>query len=191
MKENFDISLPKTLIFEGGFSNHPADRGGPTNLGITLKTLCDFDAQYDGLDLDEDGDVDIDDLRMLDIESAAVIYKKYYWDKMRCDELPSGVDFLTFDFAVNSGQRNSTRILQKAINRLSKKDIVVGVDGILGNNTLQWANNVNPSLLVDAMLKERAIFYDKLIAQNPSQSVFRKGWFNRLESTSQEVQEFM
>ncbi len=190
MVENFELALEKVLKYEGGFSNHKADRGGATNLGITLATLCDFDAQYDYGDLDGDGDVDIDDIRLLDTpEEAAPIYKAYYWDKMKLDDFPAGVDFLMFDFGVNSGPKNATRILQRAINRYAKNGIEV--DGALGPNTLQRVYGLDSGLLVEAMLKERDIFYRKLVAQNPSQEVFLRGWMNRLSSASQEVQEFM
>ena len=100
-------------------------------------------------------------------------------------------DALPIYFGVNSGPKNATRIVQRAINRLSKKDIVVEVDGALGPETLRRVMAVDPALLVESMLKERAVFYGKLVAQNPSQEVFLKGWMNRLHNVTEEVQEFM
>ena len=189
MEENFDLALEKVLKYEGGFSNHPKDRGGSTNLGITLNTLKDFYAEYDYGDFSEDGQIDLDDLRMLTPELASPIYRKAYWAKMKLDTFPPGVDFLMFDFGVNSGPRNAIRILQKAINRYTKNPI--DTDGALGPQTIERLNGIDPSLIVEAMLKERNIFYNKLIVQNPSQEVFRNGWFNRLDNVSEEVQEFM
>ncbi len=190
MKENFLPSLTKVLQYEGGYTNHPLDKGGPTNLGITLSTLKQFYDEYDYGDLDGDGDVDINDIKMLNtLELAAPIYKKYYWDKMKLDLFPSGPDFLMFDFGVNSGPRNAIKILQRSLNRYTNN--AIDVDGVLGPQTMNKINNTNPKILVDSMLKERNIFYNKLISLNPSQEVFRKGWFNRLDRVSKEVQEFM
>ncbi len=190
MEENFLSSLRRVLRYEGGYSNHPLDKGGPTNLGITLRTLQNFYEDYEYGDLDGDGDVDVNDIRLLDtLEEAAPVYKRYFWDKMRLDSFPGGPDFLMFDFGVNSGPKNATRILQRAINRCV--DDPVDVDGVLGPMTLERVNGVDSTLLVSAMLKERGIFYNKLINQNPSQEVFRNGWFNRLERVSEEVQGFM
>ncbi len=123
------------------------------------------------------------------LELAAPIYKKYYWDKMKLDLFPSGPDFLMFDFGVNSGPRNAIKILQRSLNRYTNN--AIDVDGVLGPQTMNKINNTNPKILVDSMLKERNIFYNKLISLNPSQEVFRKGWFNRLDRVSKEVQEFM
>lgn len=191
MKENFEHALENVLKFEGGYSNHPLDKGGPTNKGITLKTLQEYYEDYDYGDFDFDGDVDINDIIALDTASeVAPIYKTYYWDKMKLDLMPSGIDFLMFDFGVNSGPKNAVRILQRAINRTLIDDPLT-VDGVLGNQTFDCLMSIPVRILVSDLLEERENFYNKLIAQNPSQSVFRNGWFNRLKMVSEEVQEFI
>ena len=191
MKENFEKSLEKILKYEGGFSNHPLDKGGATNQGITLATLQEFFADYDYGDLDGDGDVDVDDVMLLDTpEEAAPIYKKYYWDRMKLDTILSGVDFLMFDFGVNSGPKNAVKILQRALNR---EGFNLTVDGVLGSATVgyvQGRDNYETQGLIDNMLLERRNFYNRLVAINPSQSVFLKGWLNRLKRVSEEVKEF-
>jgi lysozyme family protein len=189
MKENFDLSLEKVLQYEGGFSNHPKDRGGPTNQGITLSTMRDFYSEYDYGDLDGDGDIDIDDVLLLDTpEEAAPIYKKYYWDKMMLDDCPAGIDFLLFDFGVNSGPRNAVKILQKALNR---QGAMVDIDGVLGMVTFGAVAMADMEQLIPDMLKERDIFYRKIVASNPEQEVFLKGWMNRLADVRLSVQEFV
>lgn len=190
MQENFLPSLEKVLKYEGGFTNHPNDKGGPTNLGITLNTLGSFYDNYDYGDFDGDGQITIDDIRQLDtLEEAAPIYKTYYWDKLNLDIFPGHLDFVMFDFAVNSGPKNAVKLLQRAINRYVQNDI--NVDGSLGPITLDYVERIHPTLLLDGLFKEREIFYVKIIATNPSQEVFRRGWFNRLNALKEDVGEFI
>lgn len=189
MKENFDKALEKVLRYEGGFSNHLKDSGGATNQGITLATLKDFYVEYDYGDLDGDGDVDVNDILLLDTpEEVAPIYKKYYWDKMKLDHMLSGVDFLLFDFGVNSGPRNAIKILQKALNRQGTK---LAIDGSLGPVTYEKAIEAHQEQLILDMLIERNIFYRKIVAQRLDQSVFFRGWMNRLANVTKDVKEFL
>lgn len=196
MKENFELALEKVLRHEGGFSNHPLDKGGPTNLGITLATLQEFFADYDYGDLDGDGDVDIQDVILLDtLEEAAPIYKRYYWDRMKLDTFPAGIDYLMFDFGVNSGPKNAAKILQRALNKQGAR---LDVDGVLGKGTLSYVYGDSVGMtqeevqqLIANMLQERGGFYVRLVTANPSQKVFLKGWLNRLTRVADEVQEFV
>jgi len=161
MKENFEHALENILKFEGGYSNHPLDKGGPTNEGITLATLQDYYEDYDYGDFDDDGAITVNDIKALDTpEEAAPIYKTYYWDKMMLDLMPGGVDFLMFDFGVNSGPKNATRILQRAINRTNISNPIT-VDGILGNHTFDCMMSIPVRILVSDMIAERDAFYNK------------------------------
>ncbi|MDJ1157564.1 glycosyl hydrolase 108 family protein [Chelatococcus sp. SYSU_G07232] len=92
MRDNFPTSLRFTLGFEGGFVHHPADPGGATNKGITLATLR---RHRPG--------ASVADLKALPDALVAQIYRADYWDAVRGDDLPAGVDLATFDYAVNSG----------------------------------------------------------------------------------------
>lgn len=187
MEKNFTLSLQKILKYEGGFTNHPLDKGGPTNLGITLDTLKKYYIEYDYGDLDGDDDIDIDDIRILNTqEKVAPIYKKYYWDKMRLDEFPSKIDFLMFDFGVNSGPKNAIKILQKGLSKQYK----IEIDGKLGPMTMACVINASIDKLIFDMIYFREDFYRKIVSSNPSQSVFLKGWLNRLSMVSEEVKEF-
>ena len=189
MKENFDKSLINILKYEGKFSNYKADKGGPTNQGITLKTLQQYYGETGWGDFDADGDVDIDDIIALDTpEEAAPIYKAWFWDVLDLDNYLSGIDFLMFDFAVNSGPRNAKIILQKSLNKLG---CGLEVDGILGRKTIRSLQQVDRELLIKMMLNERDIFYRKIVANDHTQEIFLKGWLNRIANLAVDVRAFM
>ncbi len=191
MKQNFDQSLKLTLApsIEGTkFSNIPEDRGGPTRCGITLKTLCNYYADFDYGDFDQDGDIDIDDINLLDtIEKAAPIYRKWFWDAVHGDELPAGVDYVIFDSAANHGPKNAGIFLQRAVNRLR---LILKVDGWIGPVTIQNTLGRDSQNLIADILKERDIFYRKIVARDPSQEVFFRGWMNRMAQVAVNVRTF-
>lgn len=98
MLENFQRADTLVLATEGGYVDDPHDPGGATNLGVTIGT-----AKQLGLDIDHDGDVDKVDIKLLKPADAAKVYKHFYWDTIGGDQLPAGLDYAAFDFAVNSG----------------------------------------------------------------------------------------
>jgi lysozyme family protein len=162
MEANFFKSLDMVLKHEGGFVNHPEDPGGATNKGITQKTYAEF--------LERPLE-DVDELKEISDEHVRLIYKKGYWDKVKADELPSGVDFCTFDWAVNSGPARSARYLQK----------IVGAeqDGAIGPMTLSKVSAFSPQQIINTMSKEREEFYKNL----KTFEFFGKGWLRRNEET--------
>ena len=86
MKENFQDALQITLRWEGGLVDHPADPGGLTKWGVSLRFLRAI-----GVDLNGDGTVDGRDIRSLTHEQRDAIYRDHFWDRCRCDELPIGI----------------------------------------------------------------------------------------------------
>ena len=106
MEANFFKSLEIVLKHEGGFVDHPEDPGGATNKGITHKTYSDFL----GRPLE-----DVSELKNIPDEHVQKIYKDGYWDRVKADQLSSGVDFCIFDWAVNSGPGRAAKALQKAV----------------------------------------------------------------------------
>lgn len=187
MRDNFEKSLRFVLMSEGGFSNHPNDPGKETNQGITLKTLIDYHQHFDYGDLDNDGGVDIDDVRLLDTpEEAAPIYRRYFWDKVWADALPNGVDYFVFDSAVNHGPANAGRFLQRGCNRLGCGLVV---DGSIGPKTVKAALAIPSGALISEMSKERDIFYRKIVANDHSQEQFFRGWMNRLARVTEVARE--
>ena len=93
MKDNFDDCLKMLLKHEGGYVNHPKDPGGETNLGVTRKVWEEWIGKPAGPDA----------MKKLTVNDVAPLYRKMYWDKVRGDDLPGGVDWAVFDWAVNSG----------------------------------------------------------------------------------------
>lgn len=98
-------SIRRLLESEGGYVNHPSDPGGPTNFGITLGD----DRKY------VKADASAADIRAMDVDEAKASYRAKYWGAMRGDELPAGVDYCVFDYAVNSGTGRAPTVLQRVL----------------------------------------------------------------------------
>jgi len=162
LKANFETSLRHVLRFEGGYVDHPADPGGATNLGITRATL----ARHRG------GSVSKAEVRALDHDTARSIYRKLYWDALRCDEMPAGLDLALFDCGVNQGTGRAARLLQTALK--------VGVDGIIGPVTMRAVNAADPSRLLSEFMALRMRAYGRL---SRLFRTFGLGWSRRLMAT--------
>lgn len=162
MKENFEFSLKKVLKLEGGFVNDSRDPGGMTNLGVT-KAVWD---KYVGYTSSES------EMRALSPEVVAPLYKAQYWGTIG-DELPKGVDYLYFDFAVNAGPSRAAKTLQAALG--------VVQDGVIGPNTLKAIKEADPVKLVDKFTAAKEAFYRSL----KTFPTFGKGWLRRVEESAQ------
>lgn len=160
MRANFDKALAAVLIHEGGYVNHPRDPGGATNRGVTQ-------AVYD----DWCGDKGLPRRSVKDITPAEVmaIYKRSYWDAVKGDDLPAGVDYAVFDFAVNSGVGRAARFLQRAVGAAE--------DGKIGPATLNAAKAMACDCLVDGVCNARLTFLKGLSIFD----TFGKGWARRVE----------
>jgi lysozyme family protein len=158
MKENFDEALKAILKHEGGFVNHPKDPGGMTNLGVTKKVW----EEWVGKPVGEK------EMRALTPELVGKMYKKQYWDAVKADDLPDGLDYLMFDFAVNAGPGRAIKIMQKVIGATP--------DGAIGPKTMQALKNSNQSELVAKFSAEKEAFYRSL----PTFGSFGKGWLRRV-----------
>jgi lysozyme family protein len=162
MEVNFFKSLEMVLKHEGGFVDHPEDPGGATNKGITHKTYSDFL----GRPLE-----DVDELKNIPDEHVQLIYKQGYWDKVKGDNLPSGVDFAIFDWAVNSGPGRAAKALQKAVGATA--------DGAIGPMTLEAVKEYSAEDIIRSVADEREAFYKSLRTFN----TFGKGWLRRNKET--------
>lgn len=158
MKANFDRALAALLAHEGGFVDHPADPGGMTNLGVTKKTW----EAWVGHPVDEKA------MRALTPADVAPMYKRKYWDAVRGDELPDGVDYIVFDTAVNSGPGRAIKFLQGCVG--------VDMDGALGPKTLAAVRAAPKKVLLDDYAKRRLSFLQDL----PTWATFGKGWARRV-----------
>jgi lysozyme family protein len=165
-------ALDFTLGNEGGYSNHPADPGGATNFGIIQRNLDQWNGAHPELAFPSD-------VKNLTQAQAEAIYRVDYW---RWDDLADPtVAIKLFDIGVNCGTGTSIKLLQKAVNVLANPPIAV--DGQLGPATLATANAQPPDQLLQAICKVQADYYQAIVARNPSQSVFLKGWLNRAART--------
>ena len=161
MKDNFDLCLKMLLKHEGGFVDHPKDPGGMTNLGVTKAVYEDVMGR----------EVTEQEMRALTEEDVKPVYKKLYWDRCWADELPSGVDWAVFDWAVNSGPSRAAKALQRAVN--SKPD------GAIGPKTLEAVEAADPRDIIEQLAEERELFYRALSTFD----TFGKGWLRRNDET--------
>lgn len=140
--------------------NHLKDPGGATNLGITRATLQAWRGKP----------VTKADVRALTREEAAAIYRANYWNKVKGDDLPAGLDLVAFDAAVNSGTCRAAKWLQSAVG--------AAPDGLIGPKTIELAKKPNSALAARRALQARKNFLLSL----PTWSTFGKGWSARLNS---------
>ncbi len=163
MLSNWPASLALVLKSEGGFSNHNADPGGMTNLGVTKKAW----EAYVGHPVDEA------EMRALTPEIVAPFYKARYWDACKCDQLPLGIDYAVFDFAVNAGVSRASKTMQSALG--------TAADGIVGPATIGVAVNADPDEFLEKFSAAKEHFYRGL----QTFDVFGKGWLRRVSEVKQ------
>lgn len=151
---NFFKYIDELREHEGGFVNHPKDPGGATNKGITLATW-----QRYGTDNDGDGDIDVEDLKLLTDQQASSIYKTRYWDTIWGDRIHSqSVAEIMFDHAVNAGPGRAVKMMQEILNRAFGYSLAV--DGAMGNRTLSAINSVSGNKLYNEYIDLRIDYYN-------------------------------
>lgn len=175
-EERFRAAVEVVLGHEGGFVDHPADPGGATNWGISLRFLRS--QGYDVGDVDCDGDIDAEDVRKLTREQAIEFYRKYWWDQYRYERInDQTIAIKVFDLAVNMGSGNAHKVLQRALHTVGMR--YVEVDGVIGPQTIGAVNQANPAALLAAIRLEAAAFYRERVASNRKLAPFERGWLNR------------
>ncbi len=172
MRENFNQCLDMLLQDEGGFTDNPKDPGGMTCLGITKRV---YDAYY-GVDADKET------MRSLTTQDVSPIYKDNYWDKVSGDDLPSGVDWSVFDWAVNAGVYRASVAVQQAAGMAEE-----ACDGVIGPKSIAAINKVEPKALIETIAEKRETFYRSLSTFD----TFGKGWLRRNERTRQQALEMV
>tara|TARA_A100001391_G_C5037656_1_gene270020 strand:+ start:392 stop:916 length:525 start_codon:yes stop_codon:yes gene_type:complete len=170
---NYQKCLAMILHHEGGYVNHPKDPGGMTNLGVTKRVYED----WVGYSVSEHT------MQNLTEEDVAPIYRKNYWDRIKADDLPSGLDLCVFDFGVNAGTGRAAKYLQNLIGTVA--------DGGIGPNTLRALANYVDSEGVESAIKnyqaERQSYYEKL----KTFETFGRGWTRRVEETTESALEMI
>jgi lysozyme family protein len=166
MKHNWQQAFEQMLASEGGFSDDERDNGnklpdgrkGSTMLGVT---------QYNW-EAHVGHEVTHDQMRKLTPADVEPLYKKKYWDVVRADELPNGIDYLVFDMGVNAGPGRSIKLLQAAVGTTP--------DGGLGPITLSAVWAADPVKLIQDFSDAKEEFYRSL----NDFSVYGTGWLNRV-----------
>lgn len=158
MDRNFKVSLKEVLKHEGGWSDHPSDPGGATMKGVTLATFRAY-VKPKGTK---------DDLRKITDAQLETVYRRQYWDKVHGAELPDGVDFAVFDYAVNSGPSKAVKDLQKVVG--------VSQDGKVGPKTLEAIKSMGARNVINKLCDTRLAFLKRL----KTWPTFGKGWLKRV-----------
>jgi len=172
--------IDEVIEREGGYVDHPADRGGATRFGITVAV-----ARANGF---------AGDMRALSREMAVTIYRRLYWDRPGyafIAEIAPNIAAELFDTAVNMGPAVATRFLQRALNALirNQKDHAdLRVDGAVGARTLQAVGAYRrvrgaggETVLLKAMEALQGERYIALAEGRPANEAFLYGWLaNRI-----------
>ena len=162
MRDNWDECFEMVLKHEGGYVNDPRDPGGRTNLGVTQRAWEAWLVRT----------VTESDMRKLTPAIVKPFYKAMYWDKIKGDDLPSGVDYAAFDLAVNSGVRRAAKYLQQIAG--------VTADGVIGPKSSEAIKACDPKETADALCDMRMDFLKRL----PTFETFGKGWSRRVAEVS-------
>lgn len=155
MKENYDRILEFILKWEGGKPHKvKGDKGGWTSYGgLTLSTMVSLN-----LDIDKDGDVDINDLYKVDKSIIDGAFRKEYWNKINGDSLPAGIDLIMADIAWNSGVMKAKQF---------------ALEGYIDTP--------------EELTERRKRFYRYLAETTPGYEKFLKGWLNRADDALAEA----
>lgn len=156
----FDYALNLVLKHEGGYVNDPADPGGETIYGISRRHHPEAWATG-----------------RPSKAQASLIYRRDYWDRLRCDELPAPVAVLLFDTAVNCGCKRAVQLLQRAIS--------VADDGSLGAVTIDRCRTMDTQAIAQQLADHRMAHYRSLSTFGR----FGKGWSSRVDDVLEEIRE--
>ncbi len=164
-----DILAPFILSWEGGFVDHPNDRGGATNMGVTLQTW-----RRCGYDKSGDGEVGVEDLKLLSAQEVVdVVLKPHYWDRCCADDIcDQSIANIIVDWVWASG-----------VWGIKHTQGVLGVerDGVIGRRTLSAINGSEPRELFARLWSRRESHLRSIVDKDASQGVFLRGWLRRLD----------
>jgi len=163
-----DITLLAPIVakWEGGYVNDALDKGGATNMGITMETW-----KHVGYDKNNDKIINEKDIKLLNKNDFKAVLKKY-WDKWKADEIinQSVADILV-DWYWGSGKWGII---------IPQRILGVVQDGVVGSKTICAINAQDQKLFHAKIFEARVKFLNDIVKSNPSQKRFIKGWLNRL-----------
>lgn len=174
---------------EGGFANDPSDAGGTTNFGISLRfaiaqgQLDHTHPKFAMFDLDMDGDVDGQDIRLLTRQEAINVYYTCFWQREDLDSFPSPLDGALFDQSVNGGQVAAMKILQRSLNHMIPQPITV--DGVVGPTTRGMVSGLIKTNAISKLMAwyrlEAQWRYQDIVKADPTQTKYLAGWVARAQ----------
>lgn len=150
MRSNFEACLAQVLAHEGGYVNDPHDPGGETNYGISKRSYPK------------------ENIKGMTRARASEIYRRDYWNAVRGDDLPAGLDLVAFDAAVNSGVSRGAKWVQRAVGAVQ--------DGKIGPETIRLSNVIDPRQAVNQACDHRLQFLQGL----PGWARYKNGWSRRV-----------
>lgn len=164
---DINILTPYIKKWEGGFINDPADRGGATNMGVTIAT---FEAYCRRKVYPRPT---VERLKRLTEKEWLDILKTMFWDKWKADAIHSQkLANILVDWVWCSGSHG---IL------IPQKLLGVKVDGVVGEKTLEAINAQDPDKFFQTVLDARKRYLNDITISRPANRRFLKGWLNRLE----------
>jgi lysozyme family protein len=164
--------IDAVITREGGYVNHPADRGGPTNMGITQKTLTDYFGKQQ----------QVADVYNLSKQTAREIYYQKYYVRYDIQSLPELIQPIMLDMVVHHGKRG-IKLLQDAL--LSRGYDVGKIDGYTGPKTIKASRQAAEDMgnqLIRSLVRRRILLFEALVRADENQRVFMPGWISRAES---------
>ena len=162
-----NLLAPKILKWEGGYSDDPDDKGGATNMGVTVATWKQV-----GYDKDGDGHIDGNDIKLLTKEDAILVLKKFYWDRWHGDYINNqSVADILVDWVWCSGKWGI---------KIPQRLLMIPDDGAVGAQTISTLNAQNQGDFHMKVRNARLAFIDGIVKNDPSQEKFKQGWINRL-----------
>ncbi|MDX8492952.1 glycosyl hydrolase 108 family protein [Mesorhizobium sp. VK22B] len=156
-KGNFAACLGVSLVYEGGWSDNKADPGGATMKGITLGTFRTFKPGATKTQLRN--------ITQSDVEH---IYGVGFWDPIRGNDLPFGVDMATLDYGINSGPSRAVKDLQRVVG--------APVDGKMGPGTLKAVILADNKATIQKLCARRLTSMQGLKIWK----TFKRGWSRRV-----------
>jgi len=169
---------------EGGYANVKGDNGGETYRGITRKNFPNWSGwkivdKYKPLKNNQI-------IKSTQLENDVL---DFYYDEFYLPMKINKIDSLMISghllcHGVNAGIKNSVKLLQKAIN--ITYSVSISMDGIIGTNTLKYANGSKKSKLANNFIEQRKQYYQNIVKKTPSQKKFLKGWLNRINETTKD-----
>lgn len=168
---NFTQFISSITQAEGGYQSDPNDTGNYNSLGELVGANHGISAKfYEGITKVIPS---VSTMKSISKNQALTWFKKHFWDKVQADKIKSqAVAEMMADHAINAGVSSAVKIAQQTAVEMGKN---ISVDSVIGPNTLNAINALNPSQFVQKYADKRIAYYTSL-----NQSHWINGWINRV-----------